>query len=120
MTQTLLRRVFHRPSARLILAALTTVLFATVVVIFFYALTPSLRWDRGTLYVSHYVRRHLAALGAVLLNTINQALVASQVSAFWNQAVAGFLLLAAIAFDRFVSLRISHALVTRGGARGGA
>ncbi|MDQ2931127.1 MAG: UPF0182 family protein [Gemmatimonadota bacterium] len=46
---------------------LTTVLFATVVVIFFYALTPSLRWDRGTLYVSHYVRRHLAALGAVLL-----------------------------------------------------
>ncbi|HEY2791447.1 MAG TPA: ABC transporter permease [Micromonosporaceae bacterium] len=56
-----------------------------------------------------------AALGALLLNTINQALVASQVSAFWNQAVAGFLLLAAIAFDRFVSLRISHALATRGG-----
>ncbi|MBA2684995.1 MAG: UPF0182 family protein [Gemmatimonadaceae bacterium] len=46
---------------------LTTVLFATVVVIFFYALTPSLRWDRGALYVSHYVRRHLTALGAVLL-----------------------------------------------------
>ena len=46
---------------------LTTVLFATVVVIFFYALTPSLRWDRGALYISHYVRRHLAALGAVLL-----------------------------------------------------
>lgn len=46
---------------------LTTLLFATVVVIFFYALTPSLRWDRGALYVSHYVRRHLAALGAVLL-----------------------------------------------------
>jgi uncharacterized membrane protein (UPF0182 family) len=46
---------------------LTTVLFATVVVIFFYALTPSLRWDRGTLYVSHYVRKHLAALGAALL-----------------------------------------------------
>ena len=46
---------------------LTTALFATVVVIFFYALTPSLRWDRGALYVSHYVRRHLAALGALLL-----------------------------------------------------
>ena len=61
-----------------------------------------------------------AALGALLLNMINQALVASQVSAFWNQAVAGFLLLAAIAFDRFVSARISHALVTRGGGRGGA
>jgi uncharacterized protein len=47
--------------------ALTTALFATVVVIFFYALTPSLRWDRGSLYVSHYVRRHLAALGACLV-----------------------------------------------------
>ena len=46
---------------------LTTALFATVIVIFFYALTPSLRWDRGSLYVSHYVRRHLAALGAFLL-----------------------------------------------------
>jgi rhamnose transport system permease protein len=56
-----------------------------------------------------------AALGALLLNTINQALVAAQVSAFWNEAVAGALLLGAIAFDRFVSLRISHALLTRGG-----
>ena len=46
---------------------LTTALFATVVVIFFYALTPSLRWDRGSLYVSHYVRRHLSALSAFLL-----------------------------------------------------
>lgn len=46
---------------------LTTALFATVIVIFFYALTPSLRWDRGSLYVSHYVRRHLAALAAFLL-----------------------------------------------------
>ena len=41
-----------------------------------------------------------AALGALLLNTINQALVAAKVSAFWNQAIAGALLLAAIAFDR--------------------
>ena len=46
---------------------LTTALFALVIVVFFYALTPSLRWDRGSLYVSHYVRRHLSALGAVLL-----------------------------------------------------
>ena len=42
-----------------------------------------------------------AALGALLLNTINQALVAAKVSAFWNQAVAGALLLLAIAFDRY-------------------
>ncbi len=59
-----------------------------------------------------------AALGALLLNTINQALVAARVSAFWNQAVAGFLLLAAIAFDRYVALRINRAL-REGGARGG-
>jgi rhamnose transport system permease protein len=56
-----------------------------------------------------------AALGALLLNTINQALVAAQVSAFWNQAIAGFLLLAAIAFDRFVAFRVNRALRTRGG-----
>ncbi|MGH3493049.1 MAG: ABC transporter permease, partial [Sciscionella sp.] len=37
-----------------------------------------------------------AALGAVLLNTIDQALVASRVSSFWSQAIAGGLLLVAI------------------------
>ncbi|MFI5234023.1 MAG: UPF0182 family protein, partial [Gemmatimonadales bacterium] len=41
--------------------------FATVgiVVIFLYAITPSLRWQQGRLYVSAYVRRHFAALGAL-------------------------------------------------------
>jgi rhamnose transport system permease protein len=48
-----------------------------------------------------------AALGALLLNTINQSLGALKVSAFWDQAVAGFLLLAAIAFDRWLGLRIA-------------
>jgi rhamnose transport system permease protein len=51
-----------------------------------------------------------AALGAFLLNTINQALVAAKVSAFWNQAIAGALLLAAIAFDRYVGLRVAKRL----------
>ncbi|HEY3606729.1 MAG TPA: ABC transporter permease [Pseudonocardiaceae bacterium] len=51
-----------------------------------------------------------AALGALLLNTINQALVASKVSSFWNMAVAGGLLLAAIAFDRWLSLRVARGL----------
>jgi rhamnose transport system permease protein len=51
-----------------------------------------------------------AALGALLLNTINQALVASKVSSFWNTAVAGGLLLAAIAFDRWLSLRVARGL----------
>ncbi|CAN5868162.1 hypothetical protein BH11GEM1_BH11GEM1_15370 [soil metagenome] len=37
------------------------------VVVLLYALTPSLRWERGTLFVSAYVRRHFIMLGAVLL-----------------------------------------------------
>ncbi|CAN5539120.1 ABC transporter permease [soil metagenome] len=57
-----------------------------------------------------------AALGAVLLNTINQALVASKVSAFWNDAIAGALLLAAIAFDRWLSLRQVRSLKSAEGA----
>jgi rhamnose transport system permease protein len=57
-----------------------------------------------------------AALGALLLNTINQALVASRISAFWNEAVAGALLLAAIGFDRWLSLRNTRKLKTAEGA----
>ena len=47
-------------------ALLATQLVAAVV-IFLYALTPSLRWERGTLRVSQYVRRHLTMLAATLL-----------------------------------------------------
>jgi rhamnose transport system permease protein len=57
-----------------------------------------------------------AALGAVLLNTIAQALVASRISPFWNDAIAGGLLLAAIAFDRGLSLRVARTLQTAQGA----
>ena len=57
-----------------------------------------------------------AALGALLLNTINQALVSLKVPAFWNQAVAGALLLVAIAFDRWLSLRVARQLRTAEGA----
>ncbi|MBC7672130.1 MAG: UPF0182 family protein [Polaromonas sp.] len=39
----------------------------TGLVVLLYALTPSLRWERGTLFVSAYVRRHFIMLGAVLL-----------------------------------------------------
>lgn len=46
---------------------LIVVLLATALVVFLYALTPSLRWERGTLYVSHYVRRHLVVLGCLML-----------------------------------------------------
>ena len=44
------------------------VLAATaVLVVMLYALTPSLRWERGTLYVSAYVRRHFTMLGGVVM-----------------------------------------------------
>jgi rhamnose transport system permease protein len=58
-----------------------------------------------------------AALGAVLLNTINQALVATKISPFWNEAIAGALLLVAIAFDRWLSLRVGRTLQAADGAR---
>ncbi len=61
-----------------------------------------------------------AALGALLLNTIDQALVAAGVSSFWNQAVAGFLLLVAIAFDRYVSVGAEKILRVEGAHRGNA
>lgn len=61
-----------------------------------------------------------AALGALLLNTIDQALVAARVSSFWNQAVAGMLLLVAIAFDRYVSVRAEKILRVQGARRGNA
>jgi rhamnose transport system permease protein len=57
-----------------------------------------------------------AALGALLLNTVSQALVASKVSAFWNQAIAGALLLVAIAFDRWLTLRLTRSLRSAEGA----
>ena len=59
-----------------------------------------------------------AALGALLLNTINSALVVVNVSSFWSQAIAGALLLAAIAFDRLIALRVAPALRTRRRSRG--
>lgn len=46
-----------------------------------------------------------ALIGAVLLQTITFTLGALGVSQFWQQAVAGALLVLAIAFDRIVSLR---------------
>jgi uncharacterized membrane protein (UPF0182 family) len=47
--------------------ALITLLVAVALVVFLYALTPSMRWQRGSLYVSNWVRRHLVVLGAILL-----------------------------------------------------
>ena len=59
-----------------------------------------------------------AALGALLLYTINSALVVVNVSSFWSMALSGALLLAAIAFDRLIALRVAPAMRTRRRARG--
>ncbi len=54
-----------------------------------------------------------AAIGALLLQTINSALYVLGISPFWDQAIAGALLLAAITLDRIISLRLTAALRRR-------
>ncbi|MGI5347212.1 ABC transporter permease [Streptomyces sp. CA-250714] len=54
-----------------------------------------------------------AALGALLLTTIGSALVVLKVSSFWEQAITGALLLAAISTDRVVHSRSTRALRKR-------
>jgi rhamnose transport system permease protein len=56
-----------------------------------------------------------AALGALLLNTISSALYVLGISPFWDQAIAGFLLILAISIDRLISARLTTALRVRGG-----
>jgi rhamnose transport system permease protein len=58
-----------------------------------------------------------AAIGALLLGTITSSLIVLKVDAFWQQAAVGALLLAAIAFDRFIGLRIDAALRQRSSRR---
>jgi uncharacterized membrane protein (UPF0182 family) len=47
--------------------AFLVLIVVLVVVVLIYALTPSLKWQRGSLYASTYVRRHLTVLVGVLL-----------------------------------------------------
>lgn len=47
--------------------SLIAMLTVTLLVLFLYALTPSLRWEGGRLHVTGHVRRHLFALGAAML-----------------------------------------------------
>lgn len=47
--------------------ALMVTLIVIGLVVLLYALTPSLRWEQGGLYVSGYVRRHMAMLAGGLL-----------------------------------------------------
>lgn len=46
---------------------LSMILIVIGLVVLLYALTPSLRWESGSLYISGYVRRHLAMLAGVVL-----------------------------------------------------
>ena len=54
-----------------------------------------------------------AALGALLLSTINSALYVLGISDFWDQAIAGFLLILAITLDRVISVKLTDALRLR-------
>lgn len=58
-----------------------------------------------------------AALGALLLTSINSVLPALNVSSSWEEAIDGFLLLLAIAFDRVVALRVASALRKKNSGR---
>ncbi len=54
-----------------------------------------------------------AAVGALLLSTIQSALNVLGISPFWDQAIAGFLLLVAITVDRAIAVRVMLALRRR-------
>lgn len=56
-----------------------------------------------------------AALGAMLLTTIGSVLAVLEVNSFWQQAITGALLLAAITTDRIVHTRTTSALRKRSG-----
>ncbi|MEV4630297.1 ABC transporter permease [Micromonospora sp. NPDC049523] len=51
-----------------------------------------------------------AALGALLLSTIGSALPVLRIDPFWQQAVVGALILAAIGLDRVLAARVAHRL----------
>jgi rhamnose transport system permease protein len=59
-----------------------------------------------------------AALGALLLTSINSVLPALGVSSVWVLAINGTLLILAIAVDRIVALRVAKALKKRNARHG--
>ena len=54
-----------------------------------------------------------AAIGALLLSSINSALNVLGISSLWLEAISGFLLLVAITLDRVISVRLQAALRRR-------
>jgi rhamnose transport system permease protein len=59
-----------------------------------------------------------AAFGALLLATINQALYVLGISSFWDEAIAGLLLIAAISLDHGIAVSLTAALRKRSLQRG--
>jgi rhamnose transport system permease protein len=56
-----------------------------------------------------------AALGALLLTTISSSLAVLRINPFWQQAVVGALILAAIGLDRALAVRVAARLSGRSG-----
>jgi rhamnose transport system permease protein len=54
-----------------------------------------------------------AVIGALLLQTITSALNVLGISGYWDEAIAGFLLLLAITLDRVIAVRLMAALRRR-------
>jgi rhamnose transport system permease protein len=54
-----------------------------------------------------------AVIGALLLQTITSALNVLGISGYWDEAIAGFLLLVAITLDRVIAVRLMAALRRR-------
>ncbi len=54
-----------------------------------------------------------AALGALLLATINQALYVLGISSFWDKAIDGLLIVVAISLDHWITVRLTAALRKR-------
>jgi rhamnose transport system permease protein len=59
-----------------------------------------------------------AAIGALLLETINSALNVLGISSDWDQGIAGFLLLLAITLDMVIAVKLAAALRIRGAGSG--
>lgn len=55
-----------------------------------------------------------AALGALLLTVIGNALPVLSINQFWQQAIVGALILGAIGLDRLVALRVAASLARKG------
>ena len=100
--------VYWLPFERMVYVwALSATLLVAVVAVSLYAITPSLRFTRGRLYVSAYVRRHLAVLAALLVALVGWSYRLDALSLVAHGSGSGG---AFTAFDHRVSLPLLTAL----------